>query len=71
MADGKTVNIDDITFHVINVLEDEAIRQGIKDYGDWPTIPQLYVRGQLIGGCDILTELHQTGQLEAQLSGRT
>jgi monothiol glutaredoxin len=56
-----------IEFHSVNVLEDEAIRQGIKDYDNWPTIPQLYVKGQLIGGCDILTELHQNDQLRAQL----
>ncbi|MDB2592343.1 Grx4 family monothiol glutaredoxin [Gammaproteobacteria bacterium] len=56
-----------IEFHSVNVLDDEAIRHGIKDYGDWPTIPQLYVQGQLIGGCDILTELHQKDQLRAQL----
>lgn len=51
-------------FHSFNVLEDEAIRQGIKEYADWPTIPQLYVNGEFIGGCDIMTELRENGELE-------
>ncbi len=46
-----------------NVLEDEVLRQAIKDYSDWPTIPQLYVNGEFIGGCDIVTELFQSGEL--------
>lgn len=48
----------------VNVLEDPDIREGIKQYGQWPTIPQLYIRGELIGGCDIMTDLHQSGELE-------
>ena len=46
-----------------NVLEDEVLRQAIKDFSDWPTIPQLYVNGEFIGGCDIVTELFQSGEL--------
>ena len=54
-------------FHAVNVLEDEAIRQGIKTYSDWPTIPQLYVKGEFIGGCDIVSEMMQAQELEALL----
>ncbi len=52
-----------VPFHSFNILENEAIRQGIKEYADWPTIPQLYVNGEFIGGCDIMTELHESGEL--------
>ena len=57
-----------VTFHSFNILEDEAIRQGIKEYADWPTIPQLYVNGEFIGGCDIMTELHESGELKKILN---
>ena len=53
-----------INFKGINVLEDENLRQGIKDYSDWPTIPQLYVKGEFVGGCDIAIEMHNTGELK-------
>ena len=53
----------------VNVLEDEAIRQGIKEYSNWPTIPQLYVRGEFIGGSDILMEMYESGELK-QLVGQ-
>ncbi|HLD16246.1 MAG TPA: Grx4 family monothiol glutaredoxin [Coxiellaceae bacterium] len=53
-----------IEFKAYNVLEDAELRQGIKEYGQWPTIPQLYVDGQLIGGCDIIVELAQKGELQ-------
>jgi len=52
----------------VNVLEDPEVRQGIKDFSSWPTIPQLYIKGQFIGGCDITRELFQTGDLKSQLS---
>jgi monothiol glutaredoxin len=51
----------------VNVLEDAAIRQGIKDYANWPTIPQLYVQGEFIGGCDIVSEMYASGELEKVL----
>ena len=69
---GKVVGILeslDVNFADINVLADEQIRQGIKQYSDWPTIPQLYIHGKFIGGCDIALELHQNGEL-AQLLKR-
>ena len=56
-------------FHC-NVLEDSDIRQGIKDYADWPTIPQLYVRGEFIGGSDIMREMYQNGELQTHLQGK-
>ena len=51
----------------VNVLEDEAIRQGIKEYANWPTIPQLYVNGEFVGGSDIMTEMYQAGELQQTL----
>ena len=51
-----------------NVLEDEILRQAIKEYSDWPTIPQLYVNGEFIGGCDIITELFESGELTQTLA---
>lgn len=53
-----------VKFQDVNVLEDEEIRQGIKDYGNWPTIPQLYVKKQLVGGSDIMMEMYQSGELQ-------
>ena len=53
----------------VDVLQDAEIRQGIKDYANWPTIPQLYVRGEFIGGSDIMTEMHQNGELKQLLEG--
>jgi monothiol glutaredoxin len=53
----------------VNVLEDEAIRQGIKEYANWPTIPQLYVNGEFVGGSDIMMEMYQSGELQQLLGG--
>jgi monothiol glutaredoxin len=53
----------------VNVLEDEDIRQGIKQYANWPTIPQLYVNGEFVGGSDIMTEMYQSGELQQVLTG--
>ncbi len=55
------------SFFSVDVLQDPAIRQGIKDFSNWPTIPQLYVNGQFIGGSDIMTEMYQGGELQALL----
>ena len=54
----------EIKFKGIDVLEDDNLRQNIKEFSDWPTIPQLYVKGEFIGGCDIITEMAETGELE-------
>ena len=53
-----------VNFEGINVLEDENLRQGIKEFSDWPTIPQLYIKGEFIGGCDIVKELFEKGELK-------
>ncbi|MDQ6999909.1 MAG: Grx4 family monothiol glutaredoxin [Mariprofundus sp.] len=52
----------------VNILLDEGIRQGIKDYSDWPTIPQLYVKSEFVGGCDIVSEMHESGELKELLA---
>ena len=54
--------------HAVNVLEDADIRQGIKDFANWPTIPQLYVKGQFVGGADIVREMYQSGELQKLLT---
>ena len=64
MAVSNILKHHEIKFEGINVLENENIRQGIKDYSDWPTIPQLYVKGEFIGGCDIIKELFEKGELQ-------
>jgi monothiol glutaredoxin len=51
----------------VNVLEDDEVRQGVKEYANWPTIPQLYVRGEFVGGSDIMTEMFESGELQALL----
>lgn len=62
------LNFMGIDYTDINVLADDNIRQGIKDYSDWPTIPQLYVKGEFIGGCDIVTEMTLSGELDTMLT---
>jgi monothiol glutaredoxin len=59
-----------VDFKGINVLESSELRQGIKEYANWPTIPQLYVKGEFVGGCDIVTEMYQTGELKQLLSDK-
>ena len=56
-----------VKFNSVNVLEDMDIREGIKHYSDWPTIPQLYVKGEFVGGCDIIREMFETGELSTFL----
>ena len=57
-----------INFKGINVLDDNKIREGIKEYSDWPTIPQLYLKGEFVGGCDIVKEMYESGELQKKLS---
>jgi monothiol glutaredoxin len=57
-----------VPFHVVDVLTDPPVRQAIKTFSDWPTIPQLYVEGAFIGGCDIVLEMHKTGELAQALA---
>ena len=56
-----------VNFNGINVLDDENLRQGIKEFSDWPTIPQLYVKGEFVGGCDIVKEMFEKGELSSLL----
>ena len=67
---GQVVQILDylgVPFKGVNVLAEDAVRQGIKEYANWPTIPQLYVKGEFVGGCDIIREMFQSGELTALL----
>jgi monothiol glutaredoxin len=58
------LNFMGVEYQDVNVLSDEELRQGIKDYSDWPTIPQLYIKGEFVGGCDIITEMTLSGELD-------
>ena len=64
----KACGVAELT--TVNVLEDDDIRQGIKDYAQWPTIPQLYVNGEFVGGSDIMMEMYQAGELQRSLEAR-
>lgn len=60
----QLLNACGVTFSTFDVLADAEVRQGVKEYSNWPTFPQLYVNGELVGGCDIMTELYQKGELQ-------
>ena len=64
MAVSNILKHLNVKFKGINVLEDENLRQGIKEFSDWPTIPQLYIKGEFIGGCDIIKEMFESGELK-------
>ena len=64
------LNYMGVEFADVNVLADAGIRQGIKDFSDWPTIPQLYVKGEFVGGCDIITEMTLSGELDQLLEAK-
>ena len=67
---GRVVQMLDylgVPYQAVNVLESDQLRDGIKTYSDWPTIPQLYVKGEFVGGCDIVTEMFQSGELKQSL----
>lgn len=66
----KACGVDARNIATVNVLEDPEIRQGIKDYSQWPTIPQLYVRGEFIGGSDIMMEMYESGELQRLLGAQ-
>ncbi len=67
MAVANVLKHLNVNFNGVNILEDENLRQGIKDFSDWPTIPQLYIKGQFIGGCDIIKEMFEKGELKSLL----
>ncbi len=64
----KILEITGVDFEAVNVLEDMAVREGIKDYAQWPTIPQLYIKGEFVGGSDIMREMFESGELKTLLS---
>ena len=59
-----------VNFKGVNILDDQNLRQGIKEYSDWPTIPQLYIKGEFIGGCDIVKEMFESGELKSLLENK-
>ncbi len=65
----KACGVEPRAVTAVNVLEDEEVRQGIKDYSNWPTIPQLYVKGEFIGGSDIMMEMYESGELQSLVAG--
>ena len=68
MVISNMLKILKVNFKGINVLENEELRQGIKTFSDWPTIPQLYLKGEFLGGCDIVKEMYESGELQKKLS---
>ena len=66
----KACGVEPRALTTVNVLEDEAVRQGIKEYSKWPTIPQLYVKGEFIGGSDIMMEMYESGELQQLVVGQ-
>ena len=71
MAVSNMLKILNVKFKGINVLENEELRQGIKEFSDWPTISQLYVKGEFLGGCDIVKEMYETGELQNKLTEKS
>ena len=67
LAISNMLKILEVDFKGINVLEDEKLRQGIKEFSDWPTIPQLYIKKEFVGGCDIVKEMYEKGELKKKL----
>ena len=65
----KACGVEPKAIATVNVLEDDGIRQGIKEYSNWPTIPQLYVKGEFVGGSDIMMEMYESGELQQVLTG--
>ncbi len=66
----KACGVDTKSIKTVNVLEDDGIRQGIKEYSSWPTIPQLYIKGEFIGGSDIMMEMYESGELHQALAAQ-
>ena len=71
MAVSNLLKILEVNFKGINVLEDQSLREGIKIFSDWPTIPQLYIKKEFIGGCDIIKEMYETGELKKILESKS
>jgi monothiol glutaredoxin len=63
----RVLKLLDVDFFVVNVLDDDEVREGVKVFSNWPTIPQLYINGELVGGCDIVLDLYESGELQKML----
>ena len=70
MAVINMLKLLEVNFKGVNVLEDEKLRQGIKEFSDWPTIPQLYIKKEFVGGCDIVKEMYENGELKKVLEDK-
>ena len=70
MAVINMLKLLEVNFKGVNVLEDEKLRQGIKEFSDWPTIPQLYIKKEFVGGCDIIKEMYENGELKKVLENK-
>ena len=70
MAVSNMLKVLDVKFKGVNVLEDQKLREGIKNFSDWPTIPQLYIKKEFIGGCDIVKEMFENGELKNYLESK-
>jgi len=70
MAVSNMLKILEVNFKGVNVLENQELRQGIKEYSDWPTIPQLYIKKEFVGGCDIVKEMYENGELKKVLEDK-
>ena len=70
MAVSNILKILEVNFKGVNVLENQQIREGIKEYSEWPTIPQLYIKKEFLGGCDIIKEMHENGELKKILKDK-
>jgi monothiol glutaredoxin len=70
MAVSNMLKILDVNYKGINVLENQSLREGIKEYSEWPTIPQLYIKKEFVGGCDIVKEMYETGELKKILGNK-
>ena len=70
MATSNMLKILEVSYKGINVLESQALREGIKEFSDWPTIPQVYIKGEFVGGCDIVKEMYENGELKKVLEDK-
>ena len=71
MAVSNMLKILEVNFKGVNVLENEKLRQGIKEFSDWPTIPQLYIKKEFVGGCDIVKEMYESGELQKKFEEKS
>ena len=70
MAVSNMLKILEVNYKGINVLENQSLREGIKEFSDWPTIPQIYIKGEFVGGCDIIKEMYENGELKKILEDK-